>query len=339
MKDFSFYVLFFLMMITTSCHLQSCGSANSDSGENKIVSVVSWNVQTFFDAQLTGNEYADFQSMTKWSRDKYIERLKRLVEVMELLDSDIYVFEEIENQGVLYDIFNQLAGRAWSGNNNWTYGSFAQDDNECIGIGILSKFPIENAVIHKMDVRTQNSKQPSSRPLLQATILINDKKLNILANHWKSKSGGEENSEIWRDWQENILAKVLSTLPENENYLICGDFNRDILDFKTDFLNEKGNVLLRFYSIAENKSKTIPVWSPWFNDGGTLTTEKGTYYYQKKWERIDNFLSFGSSILTSFSEKADLPWADEDGIPLSYKINSGEGYSDHLPIMTCVILQ
>lgn len=338
MKDFLFYFVFVLVLITSGCHLQSCETKDNYQ-ENALVSVVNWNVQTFFDAQTTGGEYSEFQSMTRWSRDKYVERLKRLVEVMETLDADVFIFEEIENKGILYDIFNQLSNRSWNLKNNWTYGSFTGDDNECIGIGILSKYPIENVSIHKLDIRSQKVKQPSSRPLLQATIIVGEKRLKILANHWKSKSGGEESSEIWRDWQESVLSKTLQSLPENENYLICGDFNRDILDFCTDFSSGKENILFRSYSILQKKNSTVTVYSPWFNNDGTLITDKGTYYYQKNWERIDNFFTYGKAGITTFTEKAEAPWADENGIPVNYKINSGEGYSDHLPIMACVILR
>jgi hypothetical protein len=37
--------------------------------------------------------------------------------------------------------------------------------------------------------------------------------------------------------------------------------------------------------------------------------------------------------LDSFSVAADVPWCDEDGIPVSYRMRDGYGYSDHLPIV------
>ena len=54
----------------------SCVQNLSDSVEKEgRLKVVNWNVQTFFDAVTTGDEYTEFVRSGRWGKDAYIERL------------------------------------------------------------------------------------------------------------------------------------------------------------------------------------------------------------------------------------------------------------------------
>lgn len=326
-KNYGWIFLWLFSFSVLSC-TSSCSVGNespmSGKSEDFRVSVVNWNVQTFFDAETDGNEYSEFLSNAKWSRDKYLERLLRLCETITVLGADVYVFEEIENEGILYDISNQLAGSSWDSKKIWSYGCFSRDEGSSIGCGILSRYPLLDVKSHSIDVRTQTGTQPSMRPLLEATIKMDEKALTIFACHWKSKSGGEDETEIWRDWQEYVVAEKLAGI--QNPVLVCGDLNRDILDFAAPQSNQ---IVLR-------GSKNILVYSPWLLEDGSFSTETGSYYFDGKWERIDNFFLFGEGKITGFRVKAQEPWIKENGTPASFKIGSGEGYSDHLPIMCLV---
>ena len=101
-----------LSLLFFSCELEGgkAGKALA-SGENQLY-VVSWNVQTFFDAQTSGLEYAEFRgSKSIWSQQLYEHRLERLLDAIQQIDADILVLQEIENMAVMYDISNGLAGR------------------------------------------------------------------------------------------------------------------------------------------------------------------------------------------------------------------------------------
>lgn len=323
--------------------LSSCVNASP-----KPISLVNWNVQTFFDAQTEGTEYDEYRSAGRWSKDKYITRLNRLCEVMRSLNADIYVFEEIENEAVIYDLSNQLVGDTWNNKNKWHYACFAKDEGASIGCAVISRFPLKNSKIHIFDVRTQKQTQPSVRPLLQVTAEIDGYELTIFVNHWKSKLGdydsedGEEpksETEIWRDWQEAVLSNALAVSP-TAACVICGDFNRDARDFVTVFdgANRSPNTVLRGIGNAEEGVQNVKVYNPWFDSDGTLGSETGSYYYDNRWEYIDNIFACGNVKLSSFSAKAEEPWANEKGFPVGYRIYTGEGYSDHLPVMCTLVL-
>lgn len=318
----------------------SCNSAISDSGTSNpnapvSISLATWNLQTFFDAVTEGTEYTEFKKASNWYETKYQARLARLCEVMNSLNADVFVFEEMENERIIQDIFNQFAGNSWNSKKNWTYACFSKHGSASIGCAVLSKYPLSNMKIHTMDIQSQKSKQPSMRPILQVTVNVGNKQLVIFANHWKSKSGGEVETEIWRDWQESVLAEKFLSLGIGTAAVACGDFNRDAADFFCDFnspaASHKYNTLLRAGSLS--KEPYAEVFSPWFLSSGKWAEKYGSYFFEDQWERIDNIFAFGDVKLSNFRSKAEQPWCLEDGTPFSYKIYTGNGYSDHVPLM------
>ena len=300
------------------------------------VSLVSWNVQTFFDGEKDGCEYADFKKAGNWNREKYTVRLERLCNAITALDADVFVLIELENESVLQDISNCFAGGSWKTKDFWKYSCFAKPEGSAIGIGILSRYELCDMTTHFIDVRTQGCEQPSLRYLIQVTVDCGERDFILFANHWKSMSGGEAETEIWRDWQESVLASRLVEL-SNGGFLpsavICGDFNRDVRKFAF----ADGDILLKGAGPGEESS--VRVYSPWLTENGAYSTETGSYYFDDKWERIDNIFVCGNVRVTFFEPVARSPWTTDDKIPFSYKLYNGEGYSDHLPLFCRFVIE
>jgi len=306
----------------------------TDSGATQI-SVATWNLQTFFDGNKDGCEYKEFQKTADWNKETYRVRLERLCEFITKTDADIFILEEMENEGIIYDISNQLAGAGhnWEQKKFWNYSVFAKEEGSAIGIGILSRYPLSNIKTHSMDIRIHSAAQPSTRYILEAEAGIEKKRLVILANHWKSKSGGEQESEIWRDWQESILGKRTAELLKDESaaLLICGDFNRDAADFVCN-----PNTILRYADFGYTDYTSVN--SLWFTDSGDYSSQKGSYFYDNEWERIDNIMLAGKVKKVFFAPLDMSPWASSQGYPIPYKIYSGTGWSDHLPLLARIIV-
>ena len=104
-RVFSVFMGIFVFLFASCQH-----NVNVTAGKNGRLKVVNWNVQTFFDAITTGSEYTEFVKSSRWGKEAYMERLTRLASVIRTLDADIFVMEEIENEGVVHDICNFLAG-------------------------------------------------------------------------------------------------------------------------------------------------------------------------------------------------------------------------------------
>lgn len=321
-------------LLICSCTDLSCTNAKSGADTRSVrqqsLRLVSWNTETFFDAVKDGTEYSEFiSSKSDWSRDAYVARLDRLCEVIKTLDADVYVFEEIENEGIMYDVSNRLAGNAWNSRRNWNYACFAKTPGDAIGCAVLSRFPLGAMTVHALDMRT-DSKQPQMRPVMEVSVFAGDKPLVLFVNHWKSKSGGEDETEVWRNRQESVLAGLLAGM-NGSAVVACGDFNRDIDDFGRG--SESGTVVLRH--VLTGQPAEITVASPWLLGDGTYV-EPGSYYYKDRWERIDHFFTAGTASASDFSPAADGPWAGSDGIPRGYKVFTGTGWSDHLPVAATI---
>ena len=303
-------------------------------------SIVNWNVQTFFDGNNDGTEYSNFKKSQNWGTESYKKRLEKLCAAINSINADVFVFEEIENSGILYDISNFLASKNWNNKENWRYCAFSKNPGDAIGCAVLSKFPISEITLHNLDIRSENSPQPAMRPLMQMKILFEGKTFCLFVNHWKSKSGGAEESEIWRNWQELVLAKKIAE--QNESPAIaCGDFNRDILEFNRiskasgENKNAQNIELCSKFENLEAENAKVSVYSPWIDNFDELE-EPGSYYFNENWERIDHFFANDKIALENFEVLTDGEWCGENFIPKPYKIYTGEGYSDHLPIKCTV---
>lgn len=328
----------------------SLGEKNNSKNQLPLT-LVNWNLQTFFDTNKDGCEYSEFQKSSDWNKEKYNQRLVNLCQVITSLDADIYVFEELENEGIIYDISNNLAGSGqnWNQKKFWNYSVFAKEEGTAIGIGILSRYPLSKAKTHSMDIRLHKDREPAIRYIVEASVYAKDRTLTILANHWKSKLGGTEATEIWRDWQESILAKRICELLKNESgqnacdgIIICGDFNRDAQDFicnfkeSSSYLEKQQNTILRFADFGF--TDFVSAQSMWFSDYGGLLHQTGSYVYDDQWERIDNILITGNLRIAEAGPCISSPWALAKGYPYSYKLYSGQGFSDHLPVMAKILI-
>lgn len=308
------------------CGFLICSCRFENLFDDKNVTVGTWNVQTFFDGVTCGTEYSEFKKGDSWNQEKYEVRLDRLCDVISQLDCDILVMEELENEGVIYDINNRLAGNSWDQKKCWNYSCFAKNAGDSIGCGIISRYELVDLKVHNLDVRTELTDQPSMRPIIEVTAIIGKEEVKFFVNHWKSKSGGEKETEVWRNFQERMLS---SRLKENLCFktVICGDFNRDILEFKR---GESNLVFMRGFGI-ENEDG-VSVESVWLDMNGNVISGNGSYYFDSQWERIDHFFVRNGIKVVNFEPFAKTPWCTEDGIPCGYKIYTGSGYSDHVPL-------
>ncbi len=331
----SLRVCFLVLGVFFSGVFFSCSVCGEEKTECD-VTLVTWNVQTFFDAVKNGCEYDEFKKGGNWSKEKYLERLERLCDCLKKMDADVFVLEEIENEAVIHDVCNGLGGTNWDFTKNWNYSCFAKKEESAIGCAVLSRYELLDLKVHDLDVQTGIGRQPGMRYLMEVKLDCGGKELVLFANHWKSKSGGEAETEIWRDWQESVLAARLVELLLNGGgrlpVVMCGDFNRDVREFVGGgFAKDRpANVLLRFAGFGAEEC--VEVYSPWFTDNGDLSFDTGTYYYKKNWEYIDQIFCSSGARITEFEPCTDGPWITSGGIPFSYKIYSGQGYSDHLPL-------
>ncbi len=338
----------FVLCITICCLFFILSSFSCDSAYTTIppqffrqsesgLTIISWNLQEFFDAVDTGTEYEDYSgSKSCWSEEKYLQRLKRLCSLMESTDADIWCFMEVENEAVLHDISNMLHMQH-SLSVPYPYAAFSRGNKGCIGCGILSRYPLEKMTVHSAQFTgTLPAVQfkgyetgiaispPVMRPMLEITLAPFEEgknPLKIFINHWKSKSSGGRESDVWRNTQENVLAyRIQKALEEGFACIAVGDFNRNLNEFTWTHRTPEQVQLRSLFS------KTT-VDSPWFG-----SKDPGSYYYDGSWNTLDHVFLCGPIRVVSFETLTRGNLATDSGYPNGYNVWKGEGFSDHFPL-------
>ena len=316
-----------LFLLLASVLLMSCKCPVNSYEDNGafFVDVINWNLQTFFDANKDGCEYSQFQHAS-WTEEKYKKRLKTLCEFIRQTQADVYLFEEVENSAILQDISNELVALR-SIKKGYNYSCFSKEPGDAIGIAILSRYPLKDINVHQLDY--QDCEQPRLRAILHAKVCINDEQsFSLYGCHWKSKYGGVEKSEVWRNAQEQLLTNLL--IKNNNKFLVAGDFNRTLEEFLSDSDSTKDGLL-----ILKGSQLDLEVYSPWLVYESVLNTN-GSYYYEENWEKIDHFFYSKDLEVVDFKTITNEITTKSDGIPYRYSLYNGTGSSDHLPLH-CVL--
>jgi len=319
--------------------------------ENTGITLMTWNIHNLFDGNDDGFEYDEFLQSSGWTTEKYLGRLNTICAAIEKISPrpDIIMLQEIESLKILEDIAGELP-------RGYSYSHFANNPGSAIGLGILSRYPLMEAKAHSITIDGEST----PRPVLEARVQFDEgKDFVVFICHWKSKIGGDEATENVRKSSARVILRRIRELLESEPdtaVIIAGDLNENHNEFyrrgagsicalipddphcagiangvQKDFFVISGN---RNFVSAYFPKETVMLYSPWFRD-----LENGSYYYQYNWETIDHFL-----ISKQFFDKSGLeydntviinfePFANANGIPVSYNNKTGMGLSDHLPLL------
>lgn len=292
----------------------------------KKISVATWNAQTFFDVDFSGNEYSEYASSKNgWNEEKYFVRLLRVADALEQINADIIALEEIENLNVVYAITKLLPF-----NSKLRYAVFAKEEGSSLGLVLFSRYPIIRANTHQ--IQLPEVLPETLRPVLEVQVNVPTQNVIILVNHWKSKSSGGKKSEITRKCQQALLTESIYQIKsekENAHIIALGDFNQETAEFEID--KEKREIIL----ISKNNHERVK--SIWLEK---LNLKDGSYYFRDNWEQIDHiFISSEKAVFGKSEIVKRKFFLTEEGLPKSYKLYSGSGLSDHLPLKAEIILK
>ncbi|MDR2484421.1 MAG: endonuclease/exonuclease/phosphatase family protein [Treponema sp.] len=357
-------ILFLFLYCLTGCEVpgKPDRTAVKDTGDLRILT---WNVQTLFDGDEAGNEYDEYRGAAGWTEEKYKARLHSLAQAINRMSEqapDILGLMEIENPRVLDDLIRgPLAKKGY----NWNF--FGKTPQGPLGIGILSRFPFEQTLIHSI---TRNG-ETAPRPLLEAHLRVQDKALAFFVCHWKSKLGGDDATEPLRKAEARILLRRLKDLKQTHPDLpviIMGDLNEN----HDEFYRREGSVICAllpddphaaeragftqamssssspkgmqtdFLILSRKKppepeyfaQEALVLYSPW-----TGELAGGSYNHKNAWETIDHFLLSGALFdrigwdFDSCKVIQQEPFITGNGYPSGYNSRTGNGLSDHLPLL------
>ena len=205
------------------------GSPTSRVGETW--TLATYNIHNFFDA--FDNPYtADEQT-----RPKTAGELDALTEALHLLDVDVVVLQEVETGGFLQRFAHTRLA-------NLRYTEVVDEpagDPRGIGLGVLSRFPVERIVSHRLTpLAAENEAAPDSagrhfaRDLLRVDLLVRPGyQVSVYGVHLKSKrgdglGGSGAQSAAWRLAEARAARQLMQeemTQTRHGRFLVAGDFN------------------------------------------------------------------------------------------------------------------
>jgi endonuclease/exonuclease/phosphatase family metal-dependent hydrolase len=337
------------------------GSGNRGNPDELVIAT--WNIQALFDGVEAGTEYDDYRNTAGWSGEKYQARLLALAEAIRGItprNPDILAFQEVENAGILSDLAEGPLK-----DSGYRAAFFAHNSGAALGIGVLSRFPLTQTRAHSVTGDGGTTPRPVLELWLQPGGKPGDKPLVLFVCHWKSKLGGDDETEVLRRASARVIRRRIQEIEQEQPgtaVVIMGDLNEN----HDEFYRRAGTVLsallpddpmaaeLAGFSPSGGGSQTdflilsrekppesryfsrdaVVLYSPWEHE-----LQRGSYNYQSEWETIDHFLLNNALFdnsgweFTSCEALYREPFIAANGLPKGYNPRTGYGLSDHLPLL------
>jgi endonuclease/exonuclease/phosphatase family metal-dependent hydrolase len=317
------YILLLLIPLTGYTQHQSEGYA-----------IMFYNVENLFDCQndsLKHDEEFMPDGDKHWNNYRLYNKLKgiskTILAINEWNTPAIIGLCEVENESTL----KKLIYSTGLSNLGYRYIHYESMDKRGIDVALLYRKSVFNVISSSPILLSDTVQQFYTRDALYVKGVIAGDTLNIIANHWPSKRGGELASEVKRERVAKLIASKIDTIKSKEHrakLVLLGDFNAE--------LDSPSIVYLL------SKTSTNSVLKP---ENISLTPIKGSHKYQGHWSMIDHiFISehWLNNQTYSFEHKiANLPFLLEEDMTYSgYKPRrtyAGPRYiggiSDHLPVI------
>jgi len=293
------------------------GFAGSDS-----LAIMTWNVQLLFDGVEEGTEFRDFLEVAGWSQEKYLGRLNVIARAIGEMENvpDIIALQEVESARVVEDLATALSVHGFG----WAH--FARIPGMSLGVGLLSRYPLEEVIAHSIDL----DGDIAPRPMLEARVNVSGVDgdgftLALFVCHWKSKRGGADETESTRRASARIVLRRMRELAQSNPGLpviVVGDLNVTHDEFARGGGATMRSLMpdepwaaefaLRYFSaglgdaaVSANElqrdflvvSHDKPPKARYFPDGvlalyspWTVEKEGGSFFFRNSWETIDHFL-------------------------------------------------
>jgi len=296
--------------------------------------VASYNVENLFDLQRSGSEYSEYIPYTKhgWNKRAFNTKVNNIAQVICDMKPDIIGLQEIESDNSLKALQKALKRCGL----NMPYRALANKKLSTVKTALLSKFRI----VSKKEIEV--SSKLKYRSILETIIDINGRKLYIFVNHWMSKKAKESE----RVKSARALVKRLKRLPKDSDYIILGDLNSDINEYK-NILHSKNNdtngltAINGVLRIENDKKECKKIYDLWYD---LPKYDRWSHNFFGKKRALDHII-----ISCALFDNKNIGYKDRsfkvfkkaylfnrDGTinrwRIYHKRHLNSGYSDHLPI-------
>ena len=325
--------------------LGACGNSQ------RVITVVSYNVQNLFDATDDGGEYRDFTSAGGWHDSLYAAKRRALGSALRAAvprGADLVALQEVEHYGAARGLVElELAHQGYR------HLVWLPDPRSANGPVVLSKLPVRRVGA----LWVEDPPNQALRPILEVEVALGEAagapSLFLFNNHWKSKRGGAAETEPYRRRAAKLLAARLREIYAADpaaDVIVAGDLNVSVDEYE----RRQRRYATALMPVAEATGGGLQVtdavpalggppvlFSPWFAYRDRGRVPAGSYRYRDSWETIDHLL-LGAGLFDGagvsyaggdrFAVVSD-GLLNLDGIPRRFHVGPPPGgYSDHLPL-------
>jgi predicted extracellular nuclease len=284
LKYLSFSILTLVLLVSACGGKKQAEENNSTTFTNKKDILIGfYNVENLFDIYDAPNkEDGEFlpDGRYEWNSSKYVKKLDNLARVISSMGQngpDLLGIAEVENREVMEDLtqLTELKGR------NYAIVHEESADMRGIDVGLIYDPAVFQYEDHKaFEVDFPEEPGYTSRPILVVEGKVNGEVLFVVVNHWPSRRGGQEESEIRRLNAARKVKEVISDIEsghEGYNFVIMGDLNDD------PFNKSVAEVLG-----ADNNPANPNYFNPMYDMHEPDSV--GTLTYRGKWNLFDQIL-------------------------------------------------
>ena len=272
----------------TNKHINSCNRVPVNSWKNECL-------------------YLDWDTETK---DAKLKNLARDILLYDETGPDILALQEVENINILEQLYRLLEPYGYI-----DLELLESKDYRGIDTAIISKFEIIDSTLHYIKFSGE-FEDKDTRPILDSTILINDKKIKVYNVHFPA---GYHDVSMRID-SLNKLKNLLQT--HKMPAVALGDFN----------VNTEEDSELFIYNDQED------LWDVAHLIG--CADCKGTYYYSygKSWSFLDTIFVSKQRNISYDTDSIRLHITEhnaykDSGKPIRFNAKTKTGVSDHLPMV------
>ncbi len=333
--------------------------------------VAFYNFENLFDT-IKGTNYDEEwlpNGFQRWTSEKYNQKLENLSKVLMQIGTNDQQKEaptfiggsEIENRGVLEDLVKQPN----IVKNDYGIVHFDSPDKRGIDVALLYQkkyfkptsfinVPLiiyrgnnnekenetEEDKVDKDKIEVSKDNRVYTRDILLVTGFLDGEEINIMVNHWPSRSGGEKKSSPFREAAGRLSKKIMDSIYKinpNAKIITMGDYNDG--SYNKSIKEGIGAKLKK----AEVKPQGI------YNPFEQMAKDgHASLFYRDSGDIFDQIMVSESLIKSDFSTfqywKAGIynkPFMIEKfgryaGYPLRHSANE-IGYSDHFPVYIYLI--
>jgi len=299
--------------------------------------LMSYNVENLFDTIDDPNKAdEDFTPSGKlqWNSAKYYEHLNHTVDAITnkgTIFPAVVGLVEVENGTVLNDLVNTsyLKGKGYQV--VWYEGP----DERGIDVALIydsNKVTVIGS--RPIPVVLESVSDPNTRDILKVSVKVGSEDYELFVNHWPSRRGGQDESEMHRIKAASVLRKEVDqirSVNSKANIICMGDFN--------DFPSNKSVHDVLQAGVSNEHSVLFNMMSDF------EALKKGTHFYKGEWSPLDQFIvsygMFDNKCISANSFEVVsydfLYYTSKDGVKSPARAYVGDsykgGYSDHLPIL------